>query len=202
MKTVTRETRETCVAIGLAIGDGETIVRTGIPFLDHMLGTLIRYAGLNGSIEATGDLKHHIIEDVGIVFGSAIVGLASPRAARFAERTIPMDDALVQVVLDLGGRPYYRGRLPSELYDHWMRSFADNAGCTLHIRVLRGRDRHHIVEAAFKALGFALREALREDTGGPSSMKGPVVEHVAMDSRLRGNDVKMDSRLRGNDGSC
>lgn len=177
MNAITRKTRETRVSIALALGDGETIVRTGVLFLDHMLATLTRYAGLNGSIEASGDLKHHIIEDVGIVYGSAIAALANSRIARFAERTIPMDDALVQVVLDLGGRPYYSGRLPSELYDHWMRSFADNAGCTLHVRVHRGRDRHHVVEAAFKALGLALRSALREHIGGPSSMKGvPVVE--------------------------
>ncbi len=179
MKAITRKTRETRVAIGLAVGEGETIVQTGIPFLDHMLGTLIRYAGLNGSIEALGDLKHHIIEDVGIVFGSAIAALARPGTARFAERTIPMDDALVQVVLDLGGRPYYRGRLPSGLYEHWMRSFADNAGCTLHIRVLRGRDRHHIVEAAFKGLGLALRDALRVENGTPLSLKGiPLIEET------------------------
>lgn len=177
MKTITRKTRETRVAIGLAIGDGEAVVRTGVPFFDHMLSTLTRYAGLNGSIEASADLKHHLIEDVGIVYGSAIAGLVSPRAARFAERTIPMDDALVNVVLDLGGRPYYCGALASDLYNHWMRSFADNARCTLHIRMLRGRDHHHIVEAAFKALGLALRSALREEHGDPLSMKGvPVVE--------------------------
>jgi imidazoleglycerol-phosphate dehydratase len=73
-----------------------------------------------------------------------------------------MDDALVQVALDLGGRPYYRGPLPSSLYDHWMRSFSDHARITLHVRVIRGRDRHHVVEAAFKALGLALRQALVE----------------------------------------
>jgi imidazoleglycerol-phosphate dehydratase len=179
MKTMTRRTRETTVAIGLAIGDGETVVRTEVPFLDHMLATLTRYAGLSGSIEASGDLKHHIIEDVAIVFGGAVEGLVQPGAARFAERTIPMDDALVQVVLDLGGRPYYRGRLPSELYEHWLRSFADNARCTLHVRVLRGRDRHHIVEAAFKALGLALREALRVEDGTPLSLKGiPLIEET------------------------
>ena len=82
--------------------------------------------------------------------------------ARYGDRTIPMDDALVHVALDLGGRPYYRGRLPSTLYDHWMRSFADNARATLHVRVLRGHDRHHVVEAAFKALGLAVRDAVVE----------------------------------------
>ena len=85
-----------------------------------------------------------------------------------------MDDAVVQCVLDLGGRAYYRGPLPSGLYEHWMRSFADHARATLHLRVIRGRDRHHVVEAAFKALGLALRQAMVE-TGAVFSTKGTVV---------------------------
>jgi imidazoleglycerol-phosphate dehydratase len=85
-----------------------------------------------------------------------------------------MDDALVHVALDAGGRPYYRGPVPSSLYDHFFRSFADNAALTLHIRVLRGIDRHHIVEAAFKALGLALRQAL-EPAGAVFSTKGAVL---------------------------
>ena len=93
--------------------------------------------------------------------------------ARYGHRVIPMDDALVGVTLDLGGRPYYDGPLPSALYDHWMRSFASHARMTLHIRVFRGLDRHHVVEAAFKALGLALRDALTE-SGTVFSTKGPV----------------------------
>ena len=85
-----------------------------------------------------------------------------------------MDDALVHAALDLGGRVFYRGPLPSALYDHWMRSFAEHAKATLHLRVLRGTDRHHIVECAFKALGFALREAWVE-TGAVFSTKGAAV---------------------------
>jgi imidazoleglycerol-phosphate dehydratase len=88
-----------------------------------------------------------------------------------------MDDALVQVVLDMGGRPYYRGPLPSGIYDHFLRSFADNAKATLHVRVLRGTDKHHIIEAAFKALGLALREALVE-TGTVFSTKGSVTLEI------------------------
>jgi len=95
------------------------------------------------------------------------------RAARYGERTVPMDDALVQVALDLGGRAYWRGPLPSALYDHWFRSFATQAGATLHVRVLRGRDRHHVLEAAFKALGLALAQALAE-SGPVFSTKGAV----------------------------
>ena len=86
-----------------------------------------------------------------------------------------MDDALVHVALDLGGRPDYEGPLPSDLYDHWFRSFADNALATVHVRVIRGRDRHHVVEATFKALGASLRQALAEDgAGGVFSTKGAV----------------------------
>jgi imidazoleglycerol-phosphate dehydratase len=88
-----------------------------------------------------------------------------------------MDDALVQCVIDIGGRPFYQGRLPSSMYEHWMRSFSDNARATIHIRVIRGRDRHHIVEAAFKALGVALRQALVE-SGEVFSTKGSVTLEV------------------------
>ena len=88
-----------------------------------------------------------------------------------------MDDALVHCALDVGGRPYYRGPLPSAAYDHWLRSFADNARATLHLRVLRGTDRHHVIEAAFKALGLALRDALQEQ-GSVFSTKGSVVMEI------------------------
>ena len=163
MTTITRETRETRVRVEIAAGGGGAArVETGVPFLDHMLVTLARYSGLSLSVEARGDLRHHIVEDVAITVGAALARALPERAARYGDRTIPMDDALVHVSVDLGGRPYYRGPLPSALYDHWMRSFSDNSRSTLHVRVLRGRDRHHIVEAAFKALGLALREALVE----------------------------------------
>jgi imidazoleglycerol-phosphate dehydratase len=174
MKTeVMRETRETRVRIAVSRGTGRGAVETGEPFLDHMLVTLARYSGLDLEVEASGDLRHHVIEDVGIALGEAIRRMAPATVARYGERTVPMDDALVQVAMDLGGRPYYRGPLPSSLYEHWMRSFSDHAAATLHVRVLRGADRHHIVEAAFKALGFALRDALAE-SAGVFSTKGVV----------------------------
>src|SRR5207253_915413 len=144
-----------------------------VPFLDHMMQTLARYSSLEIRLEAAGDLKHHTIEDVAIAAGAAIASLVTPTIARYGERTIPMDDALVQACLDLGGRAYYEGPLPSSLYDHWMQSFAENAKATLHVRVIRGRDRHHIIEAAFKALGLALRDALSEG-GSVFSTKGQV----------------------------
>jgi imidazoleglycerol-phosphate dehydratase len=162
MSTMRRETRETQVRVSLsrAQADGQTTVNTGQPFLDHMLATLARYAGLDLEVEAQGDLKHHLIEDVAITLGTALWQEVPEACARYGSALVVMDDALVQVALDAGGRPYYEGSVPSGLYDHFFRSLADNAGLTLHVMVLRGRDRHHIVEAAVKALGLALRAAL------------------------------------------
>lgn len=168
--TILRETGETSVRISLApfatpsavpaASPSRPPIATGEPFLDHMLITLARYAGAVLEVEATGDLRHHLIEDVAITIGLALRDTIPETCVRYAECTIPMDDALVQVVLDLGGRSWYEGPLPSPLYDHFFRSLAENARITLHLRVLRGRDRHHIVEAAFKALGLALARAL------------------------------------------
>jgi imidazoleglycerol-phosphate dehydratase len=173
MAVIIRETKETHIRVRLERGEGRATVATNVPFLDHMLVTLARYSGLDIDIAATGDLRHHLIEDVAIALGAATAALLPATAARYGDRVVPMDDALVHVAIDVGGRPYYRGPLPSSLYDHWMRSFADNAKATLHIRVLRGTDRHHVVEAAFKALGLALRDALAE-TGAVFSTKGVV----------------------------
>ena len=171
--TLTRETRETTVRVVLARGTGKADVSTTIPFLDHMLVAFARYAGLDLTCHATGDLRHHTLEDVAITIGAALAELLPATAARYGDRVVPMDDALVMCAIDLGGRPYYRGPLPSTLYDHWMRSFADHAKATLHVVVMRGDDRHHVVEAAFKALGLAVRDAL-EDTGAVFSTKGSV----------------------------
>ncbi len=176
MTTITRETTETSIRVELARGSGAADVETGEQFLDHMLVTLARYAGLELRVRARGDLRHHLVEDVAICVGTAVAELLPRSAARYGDRTVPMDDALVHCAIDVGGRPYYRGPLPSTLYDHWMRSFADNARATLHLRVLRGVDRHHVVEAAFKALGLALRDALAEasDNAAVFSTKGAV----------------------------
>jgi imidazoleglycerol-phosphate dehydratase len=160
MKEIVRETRETSVRVGVALGGTPHDIRTSVPFLDHMLVTLGRYGGIGLLVEARGDLRHHIVEDVAIAIGAAVRQTLPNECARYGNALVPMDDALLQLALDLGGRHYYRGPLPSTLYDHWMRSFAEHAQCTLHIRVLRGKDRHHIVEAGFKALGFALRDAV------------------------------------------
>jgi imidazoleglycerol-phosphate dehydratase len=171
MKRTTTETTVE-VEIGKQIV-GSSQAETTIPFLDHMLRTLSKYSGLELLVRASGDLKHHVVEDVAITVGLAVAGYAPATRARYGDVTVPMDDALVQCVIDLGGRPYYRGPLPSRMYDHWMRSFADNARATIHLRVIRGTDRHHVVEAAFKALGLALRQALA-GSGAVFSTKGPV----------------------------
>ena len=177
MTVVVRETKETTIRCELTRGTGVAAVSTGTPFLDHMLAAFARYSGLDLSLEATGDLPHHLIEDVGICVGAAVAALVPATTARYGDRTVPMDDALVHCALDLGGRPYYRGPLPSTLYDHWMRSFADNARATLHLRVIRGTDRHHVVEAAFKALGLSIRDAFLE-TGAVFSTKGSVAMRI------------------------
>jgi imidazoleglycerol-phosphate dehydratase len=172
---VERATRETQIRLEIQRGTGKGDIETGVPFLDHMMITFARYSGLDMTLRAKGDLRHHTIEDVAIAMGTAIAELLHSSAARYGDRTIPMDEALVHACIDMGGRPYYRGPLPSGLYDHWMRSFADNAKATLHIRVLRGTDRHHIVEAGFKALGLAIRDAMRDtDTDVVFSTKGAV----------------------------
>ncbi len=180
MSDIVRETRETRVRVALEAGSGETEVDTGVLFLDHMIRTFVRYAKLEGRVEARGDLRHHVIEDVAIVCGMAVAELGPANRRRFGDRTIPMDDALVHVSIDIGGRAFYESPLLSGLYDHWMRSFAEHSRSTIHVRVLRGTDRHHVVEAAFKALGYAVRDALAPDGDDVNSSKGaPVVRGTA-----------------------
>lgn len=172
MTALTRTTNETRVRVETGAGPS---IRTGDAFLDHMLTTLARYARLELTIEATGDLRHHLVEDVALTLGAVLARDTPATCARYGDALVPMDEALVQVALDAGGRPHYEGRLPSRLYDHFFRSLAMAADWTLHVRVVRGRDRHHVVEAAFKALGLALARA-REDGGGEAvfSTKGSV----------------------------
>lgn len=160
MIRLTRKTRETDITVTLALSPGESRIATDDPFLSHMLATLARYANVTLTLEATGDLRHHLIEDTAIALGEAFKRAAPEARVRYGHAVVPMDDALVEVALDLGDRPYAETPVPSSLYAHWFRSFATEARATLHVRVLRGRDRHHVVEAAFKALGFALRQAV------------------------------------------
>lgn len=175
MSTLIRETRETRIRLTLQVAGQEAAgeIRTGDTFLDHMLQTLARYSGLHLAIEGAGDMRHHLIEDVAITLGLALRDEIPEQCARYGSAVVPMDDALVQAALDAGGRVFYRGRLGSRLYEHFFRSLAENAGLTLHLRVLRGSDRHHVVEAAFKAFGLALRQAFVPE-GAVFSTKGAV----------------------------
>jgi imidazoleglycerol-phosphate dehydratase len=175
MSTLVRETRETRVRLTLRLEAAAQPGRiaSGDAFLDHMLQTLARYAAVHLEVEAAGDLRHHLVEDVAITLGLALARELPAQCQRYGSALVPMDDALVQVALDAGGRAFYRGPLPSPLYDHAFRSLADHAGLTLHVRVLRGRDRHHVIEAAVKALGLSLRQALAVGTS-VFSTKGAV----------------------------
>lgn len=162
MSTLKRETRETRIEVAVTRGKGDADIETDERFLTHMVETLARYAGLDVRLSASGDLRHHLVEDVAITLGLALADEVPERAARYGWAVVPMDDALVEAAIDVGGRPWYAGRLPSGLYTHFLHSFATNLGATLHVRVVRGRDRHHVVEAAVKAVGLALRQALVE----------------------------------------
>jgi imidazoleglycerol-phosphate dehydratase len=186
---VTRRTRETDVTIALALdGTGRADVATGVGFYDHLLGSLAHHGLFDLEVRATGDLEvdeHHTVEDVALVLGSAFAEALGDRAGirRFGDSAVPMDEALATAVIDLGGRPYavidlpFRGEragaLPLQLVDHALEAFARTARATLHLRG-SGRNDHHLAEAAFKALGRALREACEPDPrrAGVASTKG------------------------------
>ena len=162
MTRLKRETKETSVRLSVDRAGGEIRVETQDGFLTHMVETLARYAGLSLELYGSGDLTHHLVEDVGIAQGAALRREIPDTAARYGWAVVPMDEALAQAAVDLGGRPYYVGPLPSRLYQHFLQSLTVNLGATVHIRVVRGEDRHHMVEAAVKAFGLALRQALGE----------------------------------------
>jgi imidazoleglycerol-phosphate dehydratase len=174
-----RQTRETTIDVTLDVdGTGRADISTGIGFLDHMLDSLARHSRFDLSIKATGDLHidaHHTAEDIAIVLGQALEkALGEKRGLRrFADATVPLDEALVQVVLDLSGRGFaavdlpFRGEmigtLPTEMVAHFLRSFAIEGRLTLHVRLLAGENDHHRAEATFKALARALELATRID---------------------------------------
>jgi imidazoleglycerol-phosphate dehydratase len=162
MSRIERNTKETQITLSVTRGTGISNVDTGDGFLDHMLITLARYAALDLEVKARGDLRHHLVEDVAIALGTALSAEVPPQAERFGSALVPMDEALVQAAVDVGGRAYYVGPIPSKLYTHFLHSFALNLAATVHVLVIRGTDRHHMVEAAVKAVGLALRQALRE----------------------------------------
>jgi Imidazoleglycerol-phosphate dehydratase len=156
-----RTTRETSVSLELNIdGKGEFSVECDLQFLKHMIETLARYASFDIKMKAVGDNDHHLIEDVAITLGSAFRNaLGSTPIERMSTVTLPMDDALVMTSVDVIDRPFAEIDCPDQLYHHFLRSFAMSASITLHVVQLRGFDEHHIIEATFKALGVALKNA-------------------------------------------
>ena len=178
MSKLKRETRETRIVCEVKKGSGVADVKVDDRFLAHMVETLTRYASLDVTLEATGDLRHHLVEDVAIVLGQALRDEVPAKAARYGWAVVPMDEALAEAAIDVGGRPYYVGPTPSKLYTHFLQSFAVNLGATLHVRVVRGEDRHHMVEAAVKAVGLALRQALVEGDQVFSTKGAVAVERV------------------------
>ena len=171
-------------------GTGAAQVDTGLPFFDHMLSQLGKHGGLNLEVKSHGDLEvdaHHTVEDTGIVLGESLAEALGTKAGirRFASIALPLDEALVEVALDLSGRPYLYydvalgeaaplGSPPFEvqLAEEFWRAFAHSASLTLHIELRRGRNPHHVLEASFKGVGRALRDAVRIESEGVPSTKG------------------------------
>ena len=185
---VERSTKETSISVKLDLdGSGRAQARTGIPFFDHMLEQLGKHAHFDREIEADGDLEidlHHTVEDVGIALGEALAAALGNKAGvrRFASSTVPLDEALVQVALDLSGRPFlvyevdpvveWIGTFDVQLCEEFWRAFTVAAAITLHIRSITGRNGHHVIEASFKGAAVALRDAVRIESTGIPSTKG------------------------------
>ena len=189
--TVDRSTSETAIVIEIDLdGAGMLEVSTGLPFFDHMLAQLGRHGGFDLVVRADGDLQidaHHTVEDVGIALGEAFAVAVGDKAGirRFASNRVPLDEALVDVALDLSGRPFlvYEIEFPGQkilsdppfdpqLIEEFWRAFATAAAMTLHIELVRGVNTHHIIEANFKGVARSLRDAVRIEGGGVPSTKG------------------------------
>jgi len=189
--TGSRRTAETSIDVSIALdGAGRTEVSTGLPFFDHMLDQLGRHGGFDLRVDAKGDLEvdgHHTVEDVGILVGELFRSALGDKAGvrRFASGLFPLDEALVEVALDLSGRPYSVIDLPfgevlplgdppfnPEMAEHFLQSFATSAAITLHVSRRAGTNTHHIIEAAFKGLARCLRDAVRVEGAGVPSTKG------------------------------
>jgi imidazoleglycerol-phosphate dehydratase len=187
-----RTTKETSIAIAIDL-DGPTGVveaSTGLPFFDHMLDQIGRHGGFDLSVQATGDLEvdgHHTVEDVGILLGETFREALGDKAGvrRFASGLFPLDEALIEVAVDLSGRPWVSYDVPfgevlplgnppfnPEMAEHFWQSFATAAGITLHVTRKAGTNTHHVVEATFKGVARCLRDAVRVEGGGIPSTKG------------------------------
>jgi imidazoleglycerol-phosphate dehydratase len=192
-RTVTRSrtTKETSIELSLDLdGTGQASVTTGVPFYDHMLEQVGKHGGFDLTIRAVGDLQidtHHTIEDVAITLGEALREALGDKVGvrRFASGQFPLDEALVEVALDLSGRPFvvWEVEMPEclplgnppfdpQLAEHAIQSLATSAGITLHVTLKRGRNVHHIIEATFKGLGRCLRDAVRIESTQLPSTKG------------------------------
>lgn len=182
-----RKSKETQLSGRVVLdGRGKIAVATGLPFLDHMLEQVARYGDFDLALRGKGDVHvdpHHLVEDAGIVVGQALSEALGDRKeiARFASAYAPLDESLARVVVDLGRRPYLSynvgvkgriGTLESEVVEEFWRALSIHLGATMHVDVIRGRNRHHMVEATFKALGLALREAMSTTGRGVPSSKG------------------------------
>ena len=187
-----RTTKETSVSVAIDLDgtEGKVHASTGLPFFDHMLDQLGRHGGFDLAVEAQGDLHvdgHHTVEDVAIVAGECFREALGDKAGvrRFASGAFPLDEALVEVALDLSGRPFVAYDVPigevlplgdppfnPEMAEHFWQSFATAAGITLHVTLRSGRNTHHIVEASFKGVARCLRDAVRIEGGGVPSTKG------------------------------
>jgi imidazoleglycerol-phosphate dehydratase len=177
--SVSRRTNETDVQVSVALdGTGRAEVSTGVGFLDHMLELLARHALFDLEVKVTGDLhvdQHHTTEDAGIALGQAFLqALGDKRGVtRYADVSLPMDETLTRVAVDISGRPFlvFRTRFPTEkigafdteLVREWFQAFAMNAGITLHVETLYGENSHHVAESCFKGLARALRAAVAVD---------------------------------------
>ena len=187
-----RTTKETSISIAIDVDGplGEVRASTGLPFFDHMLDQIGRHGGFDLVIEASGDLEvdgHHTVEDVGILLGETFREALGDKAGvrRFASGAFPLDEALIEVALDLSGRPFVAYDVPfgevlplgdppfnPEMAEHFWQSFATAAGITLHVTRRAGTNTHHIVEATFKGVARCLRDAVRVEGGGVPSTKG------------------------------
>ncbi|HVF76295.1 MAG TPA: imidazoleglycerol-phosphate dehydratase HisB [Acidimicrobiales bacterium] len=187
-----RATKETTIDVSLDLdGTGQAVVDTGLPFFDHMLSQLGRHGGFDLTVVAKGDLEvdqHHTVEDVAIALGEVLREALGDKAGirRFASVSLPLDEALVDVALDLSGRPFihYEVELPADSRDlgtppfdpqmaeHFWQSFATASSMTLHLRLRSGRNTHHILEASFKGVARALRDAVRVEGTDIPSTKG------------------------------
>ena len=182
-----RDSKETRLAAEVTLDSGgEVEVGTGLAFLDHMLEQVARYGAFDLRLRGQGDIQvdpHHLVEDAGIVLGQVLAKALGDRngIARFAAAYAPLDESLARVVVDLGKRPYLSynvplkgriGTLESEVLEEFWRALSLHLGATIHVDLIRGRNRHHMAESTFKALGLALRDSMSVRGRGVPSSKG------------------------------